>query len=128
VDRLANLPLGIIDPTEYSQFAVPLAPGDCVLIYTDSLIEATSPAGEQLGESGLLRLATETGGRQPFAQSSPEMFCETLLSRLDAYRGGEPANDDVTMLLLQHNGANPAGQSVAQWTRTIGRMLGVIPV
>ena len=51
-----NLPLGIIEPTDYAQFAVKLSKGDLVLLYTDSLIESSDAEGNQLGESGLLSL------------------------------------------------------------------------
>src|ERR1700722_16394412 len=45
-----NIPLGIIDMTEYEQFDVELQPGDCVLTYTDALIESRDADGEMLGE------------------------------------------------------------------------------
>ncbi|MHC4093657.1 MAG: PP2C family protein-serine/threonine phosphatase, partial [Planctomycetota bacterium] len=40
---IANLPLGIIEPTEYRQFAAKLAMGDVVIIYTDAMTEARNP-------------------------------------------------------------------------------------
>lgn len=122
VTKLSNLPLGIIDPTEYCQFAVPLAPQDRILVYTDSLIEATSPAGQQLGEEGLLALL----GSLPLTNS--ESMCESLLRRITEYRGGRSAEDDVTLLLLQHNAKPHARQSLVGWSRSIARMLGLMSV
>src|ERR1700685_732330 len=52
-----NLPLGLIDAVEYEQFDVELAPGDCVLSYTDALMESHDADGEVLGEKGVLRIA-----------------------------------------------------------------------
>ena len=49
-----NMPLGIIDVTEYEQFDVELEAGDCVLSYTDALIESRDADGEMLGEVGLV--------------------------------------------------------------------------
>jgi len=122
VASLSNLPLGIIDPTEYCQFAIPLAPGDRVLIYTDSLMEATSPSGQQLGEAGLLGLL------QSLPLESSEGFCDLLLERVAQFRGGRPADDDVTLLLLEHNAKPHAPQSVVGWSRSIARMLGLMSV
>ncbi len=55
--RIANLPLGIIPGTSYTQTAVELDPGDLVLLYTDGVNEAENESGEQLGLDGLLQMA-----------------------------------------------------------------------
>ncbi len=122
VDRLANLPLGVIDPTPYYQFAVALERNDLVLIYTDSLIEAKDPDGRLLGEEQLRQMV---GRIDP---QSPEMFCPQLLEALDAYRGHAPAEDDVTLMLLRHNGENPPSQSFGQKMKVIGKMLGLLEI
>jgi len=98
---LLNLPLGIIEPARYDQFGVHLHPGDLVLIYTDSLIEAMDPQGTQLGETGLLDLVRRLD------PSRPERLNGAILEAVSAHRGGAPAEDDVTLLLLRHNGSRP---------------------
>src|SRR5689334_14926250 len=45
-----NIPLGVIDLTDYEQFDVRLKVGDLVLCYTDSLIESRDANGEMLGQ------------------------------------------------------------------------------
>ncbi|HOA72989.1 MAG TPA: PP2C family protein-serine/threonine phosphatase [Phycisphaerae bacterium] len=120
--RLANLPLGVIAPTSYEQFAVRLAKGDVVLIYTDSFIEARSPDGQLLGEEGLLKIVS---GLDP---ANPLAFREALLNALDEYRGHAPPEDDMTLLLLQHNGADPPWPSLGQTLRSIGKMMRLIKV
>lgn len=98
-DGLADLPLGIVDETTYTQRQITLARGDLLLFYTDALTEAENPAGEQLGEAGLLRLMagmdTADVAKIPAA----------LSAALDAYRGGNPAGDDATFILLRHTAA-----------------------
>ena len=42
-----NLPLDIIVPTDYVQFAVKLAKGDLVLLYTDALMESRNANGDR---------------------------------------------------------------------------------
>ena len=61
------LPLGVVEPARYPQFGVRLRRDDLVLIYTDSLIEARSSQGRQLGVKGLLDMArqNECGRDQP---------------------------------------------------------------
>jgi serine phosphatase RsbU (regulator of sigma subunit) len=101
LDDISNLPLGVIDPTEYVQFAVQLDKGDLVLIYTDSLIEAKDPADRPLGEQGLLDIV------QSIDPTEPDRFHRRLLDAVDAYRQGASVDDDVTLLILHHNAANP---------------------
>lgn len=53
---MANIPLGILDLTQYEQFSLRLRLGDMVLCYTDSLIEAKDETGQWLGADGLLKI------------------------------------------------------------------------
>ncbi|NLX13547.1 MAG: serine/threonine-protein phosphatase [Phycisphaerales bacterium] len=122
VDHLANLPLGVIDPTPYYQFAIALERGDLVLMYTDSLVEAKDPDGRLLGEEQLLQII------ERLDTQSPETFCPRLLKALEAYRGGHPSDDDITLLLLHHNADNPPQQSFGEKMKVIGKMLGLIKI
>src|SRR5262245_14156592 len=93
----SDLPLGILDETGYTQVELPLGRGDLVLLYTDALTEAEDAAGRQLGEAGLLDLVRRLDPTNPAAVPA------TLVAELDAFRGGRPAGDDLTFLLLHHN-------------------------
>jgi sigma-B regulation protein RsbU (phosphoserine phosphatase) len=95
-DGPANMPLGIAGPTRYEQFAVKLATGDLVVIYTDSLIEARGADGRQLGEDGLLEMARQ------FEVADVAEFLRALLNSIE--RQGELSADDVTVLILRPNG------------------------
>lgn len=118
-DGLVNLPLGVVEPTRYPQFGVRLARDDLVLIYTDSLIEARSPEGRQLGAKGFLDMARGLDPREA------DQLIPDLLAAVDAYRGGRPAEDDVTLLLLRHNGTLPR-MSVAERVASMGRIMKMI--
>lgn len=118
-DAVGNLPFGVIEPTDYQQFAVELGPGDLVLIYTDSLIEAQAPDGGQLGESGLLELVSRLDA------ADPASLVPLLSAAVQAHRGGRPPQDDQTFLLLHHNAADPPLPSLGERLRVMGKMLGI---
>lgn len=118
----SNLPIGIIEPTEFSQFAVVLGRGDLVLIYTDGLIEAKSPDGEMLGEAGLLRLVSSLD------TARPDRLIPALLAAVEAHQGGAPIGDDVTAVLLHHNASDPPHYSLGEQVKALAKTLGLMPV
>lgn len=114
---IRDLPLGVIGKTTYTQFAVRLALGDLVLIYTDPLIESVDPDGRMLGSQGLLRLAAGLD------TDRPQNVREQLLAGLQAYRHGRPPDDDQTLLVLSHNASDPPRLSLAEKIRVMTKML-----
>jgi serine phosphatase RsbU (regulator of sigma subunit) len=119
-DAPNNLPLGIIDPTEYVQFAVKLERDDLVLLYTDSLTEAKRNGdGPLLTEAGLLELA------RGLAVSTPQDTGRALLAAVDAYRAPAPPDDDVTLLVLHHNAGEPPDRPVRHAIRYVADLLGL---
>jgi len=89
-----GLPVGIFEDSEWTESCLPLAEGDRVLLYTDGLVEARSPAGDLFGTDRLIGLLER------------EYSCsaEELLSRLEqavtSYSAG-PLADDLAILLLE---------------------------
>lgn len=119
-DAPNNLPLGVIDPTQYVQFAVKLEPDDMVLMYTDSLIEAQAGgSGAMLGEDGLLNLV------QRIEVAAPRQFGQAVLREVEAHRGGAVAEDDQTLLVLHHNATQPPNRPVRSAIRYIADLLGL---
>lgn len=117
---VSNLPLGIIDSTSYCQFAVKLDKGDLILIYTDSLIEATNRKEQLLGEQGLLDRIRQLDPQRP------NDLGRDLLALVAAYRDDTPPDDDQTLLVLHHNAADPPKLSLGQKMRMMTKMLGLI--
>ncbi len=111
-----NLPLGIIEPTQYAQFATRLQRGDAVVLYTDSFTEAADPYGEQLGQQGLASLLADIDA------TDARDIADNALDRLARFRAGNP-DDDLTLMVLTHNGANPPKQSLGEWIGTLGRLV-----
>lgn len=97
-DEIRDLPLGIVNGTGYTQFAVTLEKGDFVLIYTDFLIEARNKSGVSIGQAGLLDRAGS------LEITKPDQLGHKLLVSLADYTGAQTFDDDVTLLVLGHNG------------------------
>jgi hypothetical protein len=95
------MPLGILDVTEYEQFDVELEPGDCILNYTDALVESRDADGEMLGETGLLRIVRLLGDVEP------PLLTKALLREIADRFPTNLTEDDVTVLLVRANGRRP---------------------
>jgi hypothetical protein len=91
--------LGVLEPSEYDpapdrlRFAV----GDVVMAYTDGACEAAGSDGEPLGTGGVLKLL-ETVASEDLP---PEQYCQAMLTRIAAQRGGIP-EDDTLIVVLSH--------------------------
>jgi len=109
-DDGGNLPLGLDESTRYETFDITLRPGDLTLLYTDALIEAADPTGKLLGESGLLEVAQSI----QTATATPGTIGSNLLAAVGRHRGLVNAEDDVTIVVLHHNGSGSPRLSVAQ--------------
>jgi sigma-B regulation protein RsbU (phosphoserine phosphatase) len=112
-----NMPLGIIDLTEYDQFDVELEPGDCLLTYTDALVESRDVDGEMLGEDGLLRIARLLGNEEP------RKFIDALLKEITERFPENLSEDDVTLLMVRANGRQ-ASYSFGEKLRAVFRFAG----
>jgi serine phosphatase RsbU (regulator of sigma subunit) len=116
---LADLPLGIVDDTTYTQRQIALARGDLLLFYTDALTEAENASGEQLGEAGLLALVERLDATNPAAIPA------ALTSALEAYRGGRPAGDDSTFILLHHTAAPTRQPGLVETLNVYAKVFGL---
>ncbi|MGH9397893.1 MAG: PP2C family protein-serine/threonine phosphatase [Terriglobia bacterium] len=87
-------PVGMFPDWTYEEGAVQLDPGDMVLAYTDGVIEAANPAGEEWGVEGLQRAAAESE-----AQRADGIVHATFTSRDEFSRGRQ--TDDATAVVLR---------------------------
>ena len=92
--QIADLPLGLIPGTDYTQTAVQLEPNDLLLLYTDGINESWDERGEQLGLDGLLEIA------QGLPAGSASAAGQALVSAVAGFRGAAPAADDETVVAL----------------------------
>jgi sigma-B regulation protein RsbU (phosphoserine phosphatase) len=87
-------PVGMFSDWPYEQDAVQLNPGDVMVAYTDGVIEAVNPAGEEWGVEGLRRVAS--GSR---AASADDMV-DAIFRALEEFSHGRQT-DDATVLVLR---------------------------
>jgi len=97
----SNIPLGLLEMSEYQQFDVELESGDCVLSYTDALMESNDADGQMLGEAGVLRIARLLGDVEP------QKLIEALLGEIAERFPENLSEDDVTVLVVRANGREP---------------------
>jgi len=113
----SNLPLGILDGSKYEQFDVQLEGGDCLVSYTDALIESRDADGEMLGEDGLLGLT------RLLPDVAPEKLIDTLLVEIARRFPGNLSEDDVTVMVMRANGRE-AHYSLAEKAEAFARFAG----
>ena len=95
--EVADLPLGLIAGTPYTQTAIQLSPGDLLVLYTDGISESRDAAGRELGLDQLASLASTV------PVELPEKAGKALLSCVEMFRGPMPAADDETIVVLRRN-------------------------
>jgi serine phosphatase RsbU (regulator of sigma subunit) len=99
-----SLPFGL-GPASAQGATEGLEPGDCVLFFTDGMVEGRSPSGDSFGVE---RLA-DIWEQQSASGQPPEEILRRLLISVVDYNGGK-LRDDATLLQLCWNG--PQGPSL----------------
>lgn len=77
-----------------------LRPGDMLVLYTDGITEAASPAGEQFGETRLLEAVRRLG------RASAGDLVDGLWDELRRFTAGAAQQDDVTLVAIQEKRAD----------------------
>jgi serine phosphatase RsbU (regulator of sigma subunit) len=96
--RARGMPLGLMPGMGYEEGEVSLREGNCILFYSDGLVEAHDPKGEMFGFPRLKALIAEHG--------EEESLEETLLEELYSFTGeGWEQEDDITLLTLRRSAA-----------------------
>jgi serine phosphatase RsbU (regulator of sigma subunit) len=92
-----SLPVGLFADAAYQTARFTLAPGRCVVLYTDGVIEARSPDGQQFGAEGLEAAA-------PAVAASAAAVAEVVLKQVLSHSGGH-LDDDAAVLVLRRQPA-----------------------
>jgi sigma-B regulation protein RsbU (phosphoserine phosphatase) len=86
-----NMPIGIEPDIDPVICALPVRPGDRLLIYSDGISEQDNPAGEEFGEGRIFALAK-------VAAKQNRRLSEILPAALEGFRQYAPQRDDMTFL------------------------------
>jgi hypothetical protein len=87
--------LGLLPQARYEQARCDVRPGDTLVLYSDGLIEATNPAGEEYGERRLREfLATAEAG-------TPDDIRDAILASASPFLVTAPPRDDLTLVVAK---------------------------
>ena len=91
-------PLGLLSTALYTAGEVTLGPSDLLVLYTDGIVEAVDPDGEEYGLDRLKQICRRHRGAAPAA------VAEALDHDLLAFVRGTPFPDDRTVVLVRRAG------------------------
>jgi len=87
--------LGLFCDTEFEEGEVELRSGDTLVAFTDGVIEARSPLGEEFGEDRLVELLLENAGLPAAGIES------RILRAVEDWTAEAEQEDDLTLLILK---------------------------
>jgi predicted ester cyclase len=94
--RARGMPLGLMSGMSYEEGEVSLREGNCVLFYSDGLVEAHDPKGEMFGFPRLRARVAEHGEERSLG--------DFLMEELYSFVGeGWEQEDDITLLTLKRS-------------------------
>lgn len=107
-----GVPIGLLPTAPYAAREVRMEAGDVLVAYTDGIVEATDPGGEEYGEGRLLEACLRS-----LRAGTGDGCCRDLSAAIDRHLRGfardVPFADDRTLLLVRRlpPPATPAGRS-----------------
>jgi serine phosphatase RsbU (regulator of sigma subunit) len=95
--RATGMPLGLMPDMKYEEKAFEILPGECILLYSDGLVEAHNPEREMFGFGRMRDMAASE-----WDDASSIIQC--LLTTLKNFTGDDwEQEDDVTLVALKRN-------------------------
>ncbi len=86
--------LGPLRTARFEGGAAALEPGDMLVLYTDGISERMNPSGDFYGPERMDRLVSR------LLNQSAQLVATSLLAEVDAFAGGTPAQDDMTVVVV----------------------------
>ena len=90
-----GLPLGLFEDAQYDELTLPAAPGDVFVFFSDGILDAASPDGEQFGRARVERVVAQTWA------ASAEEIADSILTAAKQHAAGADPFDDETIVVLK---------------------------
>ncbi len=84
-----------------TDLTIHLAPGDCLLLYTDGITEAVDRNGQEFGLERLMRSV------QASASGGASAIIRRVTHDVREFCGNIPQNDDITLIAVRRNDSSP---------------------
>jgi serine phosphatase RsbU (regulator of sigma subunit)/putative methionine-R-sulfoxide reductase with GAF domain len=94
-----GMALGVLEDMPLADQSKKLAPGDCLIFYTDGITESFSPQGEMFGEARLFEAINDPD------VSNVANLITTIENAVDTFIEGQDYSDDLTLLALHRKKA-----------------------
>jgi serine phosphatase RsbU (regulator of sigma subunit) len=100
IEKIAagGLPLGIEENEKYEFGCAHLNQGDCLVIYTDGVVEAINENGDEFGMPRLEELVKAAPAGEPAAET-----LRRISARVEQFAGQARQRDDITCMVLRSN-------------------------
>ncbi len=95
VVTVPGTPIGMLRSGSWTDVAITVAPGDRLVLYSDGIVEASSPGGEMFGDHRLLEVI-DTGRAMPVGTC-----CGAVMEHLEAWVGTHRLQDDCSLLVVE---------------------------
>jgi sigma-B regulation protein RsbU (phosphoserine phosphatase) len=89
--------LGCFERASLEEISVDLRAGDLLVLYSDGITDANSPAGEFFGTERLRETVCAAGGL------SAQGMCNHIFEHVDRFQGGAMQYDDMALLVVKAN-------------------------
>jgi sigma-B regulation protein RsbU (phosphoserine phosphatase) len=90
-----SVPVGLFPEIPYEVDEMEVKPGDFLVLYTDGIVEAENPQGEQYSLDRL------TGFLKANREHDAETIKEALVKELKSFTNSQSFEDDVTFILVK---------------------------
>jgi len=90
--------LGVLPDAAYDETRVEFKPGDVLVLYTDGVVEATTPDGAFFGDERLAALLRDMEGLGAAA------ICDRIVAAVEEFAGGDTQGDDLTVVVVKRTG------------------------
>jgi serine phosphatase RsbU (regulator of sigma subunit) len=93
--RTINPALGLQEIAKFEEVQIPFSSGDSFLLYTDGIVEAANPKGE---EFGIARLQEQLSQHKVCTGNE---FCSRIVDAVRTFTGSDVLRDDVSVVCVE---------------------------